>query len=79
MQLERAFKDFIEVHEIDNQSFYTIRNYRRYISAFLKWLKSEHTIIDTDDLKVSHLQWYRILPRLFHLRTQKTSQFHWWC
>ena len=56
MQLERAFRDFIEVHEIDNQSFYTIRNYRRYIGAFLKWLQSEHTIVDTDDLRVSHLR-----------------------
>ena len=56
MQLERAFKDFMEVHEIDNQSQFTLSNYRRYVGAFIEWLRLEQGITDTDDLRVSHLR-----------------------
>jgi site-specific recombinase XerD len=56
MLLERAFEDFIEYHEIDNQSRYTIRNYRECIGSFIEWLRGEHSITDTDDLKVAHLR-----------------------
>jgi hypothetical protein len=31
MLLEKALKDFIEFHEVGNQSRYTIRNYRDYV------------------------------------------------
>lgn len=56
MRLERAFRDFIEFHEIDNQSQYTVRNYRRYVGSFVEWLKTEHEVTSTDDLRVAHLR-----------------------
>src|SRR5947209_456065 len=71
MLLERAFKDFIEFHEIDNQSQYTIRNYRRYIGPFVEWLKVEHAITDTDDLRVVHLRgWLSHLQKTPNKRGQ---------
>ena len=56
MLLEKAFKDFIEYHEIDNQSEYTLRNYHRYVGPFVEWLQSEHNITDTGSLDVKHLR-----------------------
>jgi hypothetical protein len=35
MRLEKALRDFLEVHEVDNQSQNTIKNYRRYVGPFI--------------------------------------------
>src|ERR1700693_1365507 len=56
MKLERALKDFLEFHEIDNQSQYTVRNYRRYVGPFVEWLSIEHGVVDTSGLQVTHLR-----------------------
>ncbi len=56
MKLERAFKDFLEFHEIDNQSQYTVRNYRRYVGPFVEWLSVEHGVFETSGLQVTHLR-----------------------
>ena len=56
MLLEKALKDFLEFHEVGNQSRYTIRNYRDYVGSFVEWLKSAHGMTDTDELRVVHLR-----------------------
>src|SRR5690242_19927162 len=79
MLLEKAMKDFIEFHEIDNQSQYTIKNYRRYVGPFVEWLRLEHGVTDTDDLRVSHLRgWISHLQKMPNKRgsTLKDSTIH---
>ena len=56
MLLTQAMKDFMEFHEIDNQSQYTLRNYRLYVGSFVEWLRLKHSVTDTDDLDVKHLR-----------------------
>lgn len=56
MDIRKALQDFIQFHEIENQSQYTIRNYRRFITPFVDWLQSEYAVTDTDDLTVHHLR-----------------------
>ncbi len=64
MLLTKALKDFIEYHEIDNQSRYTLRNYHRYVGPFVEWLASEHGITDTNGLDVMHLRgWMSYLQK----------------
>jgi integrase/recombinase XerD len=65
MLLVKAVKDFIEFHEVGNQSRYTIRNYRDCVGSFVEWLKSEHGVTDTDDLRVVHLRgWISYLQKV---------------
>ena len=45
MLLAKALKDFIEYHEIDNQSRYTLRNYHRYVGPFVEWLASGTPVV----------------------------------
>jgi site-specific recombinase XerD len=56
MLLARALKDFLDVHQIDNQSGYTLRNYRMYVSAFIAWLESEQQVTEASALTVAHLR-----------------------
>src|SRR5258708_11619228 len=42
MNIGIAIQDFITVHEIENQSLYTIRNYRRHLENFRAWVQSVH-------------------------------------
>ena len=56
MLLTKALKDFLEMHQIDNQSHYTIRNYRDHLTAFIEWLEIEHHVIDAGELTVSHMR-----------------------
>src|SRR5436853_1862856 len=56
MDIQKALHDFIQFHEIENQSQYTIRNYRRFVTPFVDWLRSEQAVLDTDDLTVIHLR-----------------------
>jgi site-specific recombinase XerD len=53
--LELAFKDFMQCHEIDNQSQHTLKNYKRYIKKWLAWL-GEQEVTDTDQLDITHLR-----------------------
>jgi site-specific recombinase XerD len=64
MLLTKALKDFIEFHEIDNQSRLTVRNYRRYVGPFVEWLPSEHGVTNTGGLDVTHLRgWISYLQK----------------
>jgi site-specific recombinase XerD len=64
MLLTKAMKDFIEFHEIDNQSQYTLRNYRSYVGAFVGWLRLAHDVTDTNELSVMHLRgWISYLQK----------------
>lgn len=64
MNIETAIQDFIMVHEIDNGSQYTIRDYRKVTGRFAAWLQTVHSIIDTDDIKLSHLRsWVSYLQK----------------
>jgi len=64
MLLTKALKDFLEFHRIDNQSEYTLRNYRLYVGAFVEWLLLTHGVTDTDDLTVTHLRgWMSYLQK----------------
>ena len=81
MLLEKAFKDFIEYHEIDNQSEYTLRNYRRYVGPFVEWLQSQHNITDADGIEIKHLRgWISHLQKTSNGRGAmlKDSTIHLW-
>jgi site-specific recombinase XerD len=56
MNIKKALHEFITAHEIDNDSSYTIRNYRMRIGAFIVWLEEAFTICDTDEVKLEHLR-----------------------
>ncbi len=55
MEIERAIKEFIEARQLDKCSIYTIRDYRRVLAHFSRWLL-EKGVTDTDDLQLSHLR-----------------------
>lgn len=81
MLLTKALKDFIEFHEIDNQSEYTLRNYHRYLEPFVEWLQSVHDVTDTDGLEVTHLRgWMSHLQKTPNKRGKmyKDSTVHLW-
>ncbi len=64
MDIQDAIHDFIMVHEIDNGSKYTIRDYRKVAGRFAAWLKAEHGITDTDDIALAHLRgWVSFLQK----------------
>jgi site-specific recombinase XerD len=56
MDIRNALREFITVHEVDNDSPYTINGYRTRVGAFLDWLEETHAVRDTDDLKLEHLR-----------------------
>ncbi len=56
MNIERALQDYITEHEINNCSDHTIQGQSRVLNRFITWLKVEHGIVDTDDLRVTHLR-----------------------
>ncbi|GCE17944.1 tyrosine-type recombinase/integrase [Dictyobacter kobayashii] len=71
MRLDIALKDYVTAHEIDNCSEHTIREQRRLLLAFLAWLRSEHNVTDTDDLRVTHLRgWIAYLQKKPHKNHQ---------
>ncbi len=81
MLLIKALKDFLEFHEIDNQSQYTLRNYRRFVGSFVEWLQLEHGVTDTDGLDVTHLRgWMSYLQKTpnKHGKMFKDSSIHLW-
>src|SRR5260370_2133730 len=64
MNIGIAIQDFITVHEIENHSLYTIRNYRRHLENFRAWVQSVHGIVDTDEIQVAHLRgWVSYLQK----------------
>ena len=64
MDIGIAIQDFITVHEIENHSPYTIRNYRRHLENFRAWVQSVHGIVDTDAIQVAHLRgWVSYLQK----------------
>ena len=64
MNIKKALHEFITAHEIDNDSSYTIRNYRMRIGAFIVWLEEAFTICDTDEVKLEHLRgWISYLQK----------------
>ena len=64
MDLRTAIDDFIMVHEIDNGSNYTIRDYRKVTGRFAAWLKAEHGVTDTDEITLFHLRsWVSYLQK----------------
>jgi site-specific recombinase XerD len=64
MDVQDAIDDFIMVHEIDNGSKYTIRDYRKVTGRFAAWLKAEHGITDTDAIALAHLRgWVSYLQK----------------
>ena len=64
MDIGIAIQDFITVHEIENHSPYTIRNYRRHLENFRAWVQSAHGIFDTDGIQVTHLRgWISYLQK----------------
>ncbi len=56
MDIGIAIQDFITVHEIENHSPYTIRNYRRHLENFRAWVQLVYGIVDTDAIQVTHLR-----------------------
>lgn len=56
MLLEKALQDYLTEHEINNCSEHTIQCQTRVLHRFLEWLKLEQNIVDSDDMRVSHLR-----------------------
>jgi site-specific recombinase XerD len=64
MDIQRAIRDYITFHEIDNASRHTVRNYRKDLELFADWLQSACGIVDTDDLQLTHLRgWMNYLQK----------------
>lgn len=74
MNIQTAIKNFIEFHDIGNDSPYTLRNYARALRRFAMWLETEHGITDTDALEVDHLRgWVSYLQKTPSRRGSKRS------
>ena len=63
MDIQRALRDFITFHEVNNDSPETIENYRSVLARFIEWLFAEE-VTDTEQLTVAHLrEWVSYLQK----------------
>jgi site-specific recombinase XerD len=74
MNIRKAIQDYITVHEVDNDSRHTVRNYSKDLARFAGWLQAAHGIVDTDDLQLFHLRgWMSYLQKTPSERGKKLS------
>ncbi|HZO75309.1 MAG TPA: tyrosine-type recombinase/integrase [Ktedonobacteraceae bacterium] len=64
MELQKAIKEFLELHELDNCTPKTLRTYEQRLRYFSTWLSVAHNVVDVEDLKLEHLRgWMAYLKK----------------
>jgi site-specific recombinase XerD len=56
MDIQKAIRDYVELHEIENHSKWTVLRLHEHLTWFAEWLESAHHITDTTDLRIAHLR-----------------------
>src|SRR5579859_7249213 len=74
MEIQKAIHDFLEIRELDNNTPKTLRTYEQRLRYFSTWLRSAHSVVDVEELKLEHLRgWMAYLKKTPSYRDKPLS------